>query len=335
MTQYNGLLSSIAQSLSIARGTAEDDISWKCRIVYSVLGNLALASLWDIQDEHEPISVTHFKHRIEQLTKAYFLMYPEVKAHFLPEIEKLYDEIYESYLNTGYIYHSPKRIAPAALTQAKHGNIIFQRGVPLNQRVFMSGLGLYQVSKEQTKSNHSVQSMFLLSENSLIDNWNDVVSNAQWIPFRASNDVEYLRTESPFYWSYWVRDPDRNGTVSMLRIGSYQSQLYYLYKVDEEGIFVSQLPNWMVKNYRYRTLASGCLCASATLPAIQYSIDGKIVYIKLGYLLPPAELNFLKLYSWPASFYNLPSDFSRIMDIKIFLEIKENLERIGYQFIEE
>ena len=162
MTQYNGLLSSIAQSLSIARGTAEDDISWKCRIVYSVLGNLALASLWDIQDEHEPISVTHFKHRIEQLTKAYFLMYPEVKAHFLPEIEKLYDEIYESYLNTGYIYHSPKRIAPAALTQAKHGNIIFQRGVPLNQRVFMSGLGLYQVSKEQTKSNHSVQSMFLL-----------------------------------------------------------------------------------------------------------------------------------------------------------------------------
>ena len=121
----------------------------------------------------------------------------------------------------------------------------------------------------------------------------------------------------------------------MLRIGDIEPKLYYLYQQQNGKILVSQLPYWMVEKHRYRRLAAGCLRSFGTLPATKYHMDGNVVHIQIGYLFPPEELAFVKLYSWQESYYSIPSDFSRIMDKKIFFAIKEILEETGFEFIEE
>lgn len=335
MTRYHGLLRSIARSLGVLKGLTESENAWKSRIVYSVLGKMALASLWDVQDENEPVSITHFKRRMKQLAKAFFSMYPEIRAQFLWDIDELFDEIYEIYVNTGHIYHSPYRISPAAWKHARHDRIIFQRGLPVSQNAYMSGIGMYQISDDRDEQEYSVQDMFHLSVKKIVDDWNRIVSDAQWTELHAERDVEYLRTRPPFKWGYWEREPDCKESVSMLRIGEVEPKLYYLYKFEEGKLLASQLPYWMVENYRYRMLSSGCLYSLGTLPPTKYQVDGDIVHIKIGYLLPPMELNFIKLYSWPESFYSLPSDFSRIMDKKVFFAVKKILEQAGFAFVEE
>ena len=45
MKKYNGLLSTIAQKYHILKGTHETDDEWKTRLVYSICGMMAYASL--------------------------------------------------------------------------------------------------------------------------------------------------------------------------------------------------------------------------------------------------------------------------------------------------
>jgi hypothetical protein len=69
-----------------------------------------------------------------------------------------------------------------------------------------------------------------------------------------------------------------------------------------------------------------------TLPPIEYYEDGALVHIHLNYLLPPRELEFLKLYSWPGKCTSLPCDFDRKLSKEVFKAIKEILLSEGYDF---
>ena len=55
MDKYNGLLSKVSRQYHILRGTQETEDEWKTRLVYSICGMMAYASLWD--DTEEPISI--------------------------------------------------------------------------------------------------------------------------------------------------------------------------------------------------------------------------------------------------------------------------------------
>ena len=94
---------------------------------------------------------------------------------------------------------------------------------------------------------------------------------------------------------------------------------------------MSQLPNWMTEGYEYRRIAVACLNSRGTLPETEIKTDGSIANIKIGYLYPPAELNLLKLYSWPDGF----SVFSRIIDVGIINDIRLAFETLGYSFKED
>ena len=48
--------------------------------------------------------------------------------------------------------------------------------------------------------------------------------------------------------------------------------------------------------------------------------------IKQEYLLPNAVMNFVKLYSWPARFLRVPSDFNRVMNKEVFKILREILQ---------
>ena len=120
-----------------------------------------------------------------------------------------------------------------------------------------------------------------------------------------------------------------------MRTGLKGSQLYYLYKLEDEKIMRSQLPQWQVENYNYRSLANACLYQKGVLPPCTYHCDGEVVYLNFGYLPPPAELYFWKLYTWPSSMVTIPSDFNRICTRTVFNIIKKIMQKQGYEFIEE
>lgn len=71
MNKYNGLICEIADEFHISKGEAEREEVWKARVVYSLVGRMGYASLWDIQEDLQPASVMHFKKRIGRLLKSY------------------------------------------------------------------------------------------------------------------------------------------------------------------------------------------------------------------------------------------------------------------------
>ena len=64
----NNLIESIGEQLNIPKSDGGD---WVCRVVYSIAGQLALASLWDRSEDEASVSIQHFKSRITQIFEAY------------------------------------------------------------------------------------------------------------------------------------------------------------------------------------------------------------------------------------------------------------------------
>lgn len=125
MNKYNGLLSAVAQKYNIRRGLQEAENDWKTRLIYSVCGMMAYASLWD-ETEDEPVSIVHLKRKVRSMLSSYKSMYPEL-SNSLPYISaELEDEIAGLFLSTGMVYHRPNRIAPSMKHEESHCNIVFK-----------------------------------------------------------------------------------------------------------------------------------------------------------------------------------------------------------------
>lgn len=332
MKKYNQLLTRISKEYSISRGKNENENSWKTRIIYSLLGQMALASLFDI-DEDEEISVVHLKRRVNDVLHSYIDMYDEISNNFPIERSEIAEEIYEIYLKTGVIYHSPHRVKLATKSESVQNEIKFTRGHSLEEKQMISGLGTYNIVSHYD-SETLVEEMFLLENGTLEEKWRMYSRTKQWQEYDSDSKIDYLKTTPSFSRGYWVDKPDKNA-ISILRVGPRGMQTYYLYKYEGETLFVSQLPQWQVEDYNYRSIANARLAADGVLPPTVYKYDGDIVHISFGYLPPPAELNLWKLYSWPKNCYSFPSDFNRICSRKVFEALKEVMSHQGYRFKEE
>lgn len=91
MDKYNGLLSKVSQQYHILRGTQETEDEWETRLVYSICGMMAYASLWD--DAEEPISIVHMKGRVRSVLGSYKSLYPELSGAFPHISGELEEEI--------------------------------------------------------------------------------------------------------------------------------------------------------------------------------------------------------------------------------------------------
>lgn len=347
MNKYNKLLDTIANTYHIARGDKESDERWKARVVYSLLGQMALASLLDDLEEDEvthnvcePISIAHFKGRICAVWESYLALYPELRAFFSAESKTLCDDIYDIFLKTGCIYHTAYRIASAAPSIARQGGVQFERGMPLERQQHISGLGAYLPEGdafEKAVLYPSVREMFGLQEGTLSGLWSALAANAAWSPLYAGESVEYLSHTPPFPWGH---TPSKDIDVSIARLGQPGGRLYYLYHIEDGRLLGSQLPHWLVNDPFYsgtafRTAVCACLSYHAQLPVIRYRIDGATVQAAFSHLLPPAERYWVKLYSWPLSFSDVFGNHKRVFDFGVFQAVKDILEQIGYQFAEE
>lgn len=330
MNKYNGLLSKVSRQYHILRGNQETEDEWKTRLVYSICGMMAYASLWD--DIEEPISIVHLKRRIRCMLDSYKSLYPELSGTLPYTSEELEEEITNQFLNAGVVYHRPNRIVTSKKCKAHFEGILFQRGIALNNISCVSGIGFYSKQNDETTP-INIKTMFGLEQENLQTLWQTTLSAASWEskpPFEFG--TEYLRLKPPFSRGYWVTEPDKTNTISILRTGMKGSQLYYLYRYVNAALEVSPLPQWQVENYSYRALACACLSNYGTLPPIEYFEDGALVHIRMNYLLPPRELEFLKCYSWPEICTALPCNFRRKLSVEVFAAIKNILSNEGYEF---
>jgi len=359
MNKYHELMRTIAGEYHIERGEQESHERWKARTVYSLLGRMACASLSDSLEEDElislekdemtaesggSVSITHFKRRIESTLKHYLSLYPEISTLFptdLSERKRMYKDIYETFVKSGCVYHKSNEIKAAAPCTAAQDSIWFERGMPLDRHQYISGLGAYLpigLGHGKGQVYPSVREMFCLLESTLSEFWADLVSTADWHPLQAGADMEYLPHHSPYY--HWRNVPLKDCLISVSRIGQPGSYLYYLYQIRDGQLLGSQLPQWLVNDpfydgTAYRIVTNACLAANFQLPTIQYKMDGPIVQVTFKYLPSPAELFWIKLYSWPTFFLHFPGNFRRIFSLEVFKAIKPVLEQIGYQFTEE
>lgn len=328
MNKYNNLLNNAADEYSISKGEHENLEEYKARIVYSIIGRMALASLWDMPESGD-VSILHLKNRIKELLTSYRRIYPEIEDSIDADNDAFADEMYDILLHSGCVYHEPNRIVSSAKNEGSKGGITFTRGYPLSTNQCISGLGTY--SKE-IKTNKSIKSLFLFERQPLELYWKTCISDLSWNQMEPDVNTEYLNL-FPGYSSYWVTKGDTSGKISILRVGPRGRQIYYYYKYENDSFYVSQIPYWRIEN-GYRAISNACLNAYGLLPKTEYCIDGRLVRIRFAYLPPTEELYLWKLYSWPGSFQRLDNDFVRVCTIEPFEAITSTMIELGYEFVE-
>lgn len=333
MNTFDNLLRKIANEYQIPKGEKESDDNWKMRIIYSICGMMAYASLWD-DDPYDTVSITHVKKRINMTLVDYGKMYPELSIKMPSAIEELEDEIVGQFMDAGVVYHQRDRIIPSMKKEVLFSDVLFQRGISVDNISAVSGLGFYSQKNEKSDI-AQLRLMFGLEDESLEKTWKRMESMPLMdMTLPLEGETEYLRQYPPFSKGYWTDKPDTTGALSILRTGMRGSRMYYLYRFSNNMLRITPLPKWEVEESSYRKLASACLLNKGTLPTNEYHLDGKLVSVTLNYLLPPREMNLLKLYSWPGRYTDFPCDFKRELSVNVFFAIKAVLTEQGYRFEE-
>ena len=343
------LIEKIGEDFHILRGEGEKDLDYILRLIYSLLGQMGYASLWDVEEDNagKYVSITHYKRRMYNVLQCYLDMYPQLEAklkdeEIYPQIkmgvkdigEAVIEEIFDVHVSTGMVYHGERRLAPARPKEENFEGIAFIRGKIWEKDWWVSGLGAY---RKMTATHHpeGVKKMFQLERGRFFTPWQESLKNARWDRRCPDLSLEYLRMEktSGENWGgIWQNVPVRR-QISLSRTKMKGNHDYFLYSWEDE-MRLSPLPAWQTIEGAYRSLANGCLYAQGNLPKTQYKIRGNIVEWRVKYLYPPAESDFLRLYSWPLRYTNLPSPFTRIVSKEVFFPLKGIFESIGYEFEE-
>lgn len=337
----NDLITTIGRQLNIAKSTENEQL---CQIVYSVAGQMALASLWDRTEDKASISIQHFKKRIAQIFDAYQSLFPKLEFLFPKDRTVLIDEIYSIYLRNGFFYHSVYQISPAVHTVAGFGNLLLHRGNPPDSKLFMSGLGFYSV--QNPVADNAPANMFGLQHQSFDSYLEELLNHGEWENVIWPDNTEFLRLDPPFKWGYWQQSPSKDDRISLARYGE-PNKIFAFYRYHDGSYQQKAIPEWRLHSYfsndadgygEYRRIATALLLHYHTLPEISVKLNGDFAEVKLGYRLPPSEEEFFKLYSWPVRYdftSKTPQVFTRIMARQLYPLFKHELETIGYCFVEE
>ena len=326
MNDVEDLFAQIATTFSIVRGTQEPVSSWKQRILYSFCGRTGYAALWDANGAD--VSIKSVRLRMERILCSCVEVYPETEDLMGTERFK---EIYKICEAAGLFYHRAYHVRPAVFSAASVGEITFLRGESPHECVYVSGIGSYR-RRESGAHEGNIYRMFQMVEMPLPLYWEQVTKGREWRSALYSDDMEFLREHSPNQYGYWQRRPNTHGNISLLWQGKEGGRSLYFYHCEGNDLLVSgPLPPWMTAEHRH--LANACLFVRGTLPPVRYHLDGELVHIHLGYLMPRSEENFLKLYSWGADGNN--SDFLRICTREVFEAVRVIFAARGFSFEEE
>ncbi len=339
-TMQKDFITTIAEELHIPYSSDPDSI---CRVVYSIAGKMALASLWDHVQNEETISIQYLKNRIQQVFEAYSYLYPSIIPLLTDNWSFLAKEIFSLYIRTGHIYHSPYKLSPAIPQSCQQKRICLYRGITPGSHLYMSGLGYYMVQSSQDTPIQDT--VFDIQTQSFADYLKECLSYSEWESIECSEKAQFLRLEPSFANGYWKDSPDEN-KISLVRYGE-PNRIYAFYRYHDGQYQQKAIPTWRLRDFmaedsnncnEYRRIATALLMGYSTLPAIKVSIKPKLAHIHLGYRLPPSEETFFQLYSWPLDYDfsdHSPHAFMRIMSMDVYTVFKAKLIDLGYHFVEE
>lgn len=354
------VLAAIANELDIRQDNIETKESFWARCVYSAIGRLAYGFLFDSYYEagvhKSSISIVHFKRKIQDLQRAYAEIFPEIHDILMKEIQleddtlsenmknlfesvngkpnetksSLADYIYAVFLMNGCLYHDAYHITPAKYSSVSYNGITYLRGFPINEKLKMSGLGGYQLSRNLGANGiNDVADFFRLNMKMTEDNWNHIRENLHFQETLTENQLDYLRMKEPYTKGYWVQK--FKGEYAIGRLKNTFPSVYFLCKRIDNRLEVAQLPTHL---YELFWLLNLFLKFQVKLPPTSYKIDGDLVDIQMGFLYPEAELRWFQLFSWPVSKDNsFSSPFHRIMKKDVFCNMMEVLKDRGFEFI--
>jgi|GEM_PF-426908 hypothetical protein len=355
MSESLQLLNKVQQELL---GKAYQEDIWKWHMIYSLCGQMALVSLWDAGEDSDDttdgcISIRHFKKRISQICHAYSALWLQGKP--LLRLEEL---IYTQYRRSGFLYHRDLYVAAAATQCAVCGKIKLHRGIEPEKQFLMSGLGFYQFYENGTEDKPAAE-LFGLPVQSLSAYLNEMLDGSSWHPQKEwPKGTEFLQLQRTNGGKYWKTAPDKDDCFSLARYGEIrQSYVFYRWDREQERYLASEIPLWRLQDFRadsvesceagrlgYRRIASALLLRYDRLPKIHVKIRGNLAEISLGYILPPEEEDFFRLYSWPADYSVYTTDnikgqdsnhFHRSMIQPVYRQaFRPLMESIGYTFEE-
>lgn len=361
------LARTIARDVGYAFPVCGSVSAWDyCALFYSATARLALNSVWDgSENEDGQQTVEHFKNRIIETLYAYATSVPQFRQGLgvkgIERLREIAEEVFQLYWQTGCIYRSSSekahRILAAPAKRVDFNQVTFLRGVVPGQKVKMCGAGCY-VSGEVGNVDEACR-FWGFGEKVFDSLLEDVAASLEWKPMSNVEYIEYLNTDiRPGRRSYW--DPsycDKDGLLSLARYGQKGTETYVLYRMGRDGVgTMAVLPGWRYDHpwgngvgadyttKEYLRLAAAALSARGHLPKIKHVVEGGYVRVDLGYLLPVAEENFFRLYSWPSNFAhigqavkmdndNFDQQISRVMSVEVFQAFRKMMEYQGYAFV--
>ena len=325
-------LGKIGNQLKVRQGKNETKDGYVSRIIFSAVSRIFLTALWDRLDKDREVSITHVKRRTRQQWEIFKKLFPEVLTDEC-DVYGITDAMYDTYQQNGFFYHHKGYIIPAMNKRCLTRNLCLLRGSYLDEPVIMSGMGLFQKESRMVDSWNEVAEVFQLPSRNILEAWDQSLQTARWKEMNLTGKISFARVKGNFYYGYWQNKPDQSEDASLLKVEASAS-IYYLYRFVGRNMQVAELPLWRTSKGSIYTLLNGLLKKRGALPEIHYLVRQEIVEINLGYLLPPRELAFYKLYSWHGEIKQVKNDFHRIMQVDFFLAFKKIMESKGYVFKE-
>ena len=234
----------IAKELNIGKDKSEKDVEWYRRVVYSAVGRMALATLWNENDKGE-ISVRSLKRTTYELLKAYESIVPEINStsNYGECTVMLCDSILSTMESAGFFYHRADYYRIEKTKNIKMGIVNFCRGIYATESCYMSGLGAYTKAANAEENEGTFLSLekpqFVLQK---------LIESASWRECDFEKEkVEYLKMEEPFEKGYWTGQPNFQFQYSLARINERDAflQTYYLVRNTSDGMKAAELPTWV------------------------------------------------------------------------------------------
>ncbi len=366
------LLTRMAGDLALAQGTNERAADYERRVLWSALGRMMTAALYDrVPEAHGEdakgvppegeISVVHFHRRAAHLIEAYDALFPSLGFVYalaaevrdnpsLTSFERAEKALCDCMMANGLAYHRGYYLRPPKRTRQTLAGVAFVRGLALHEPVQVSGFGAYQKesvplagtdaamvedSNEGQQEAERVRAMFQLDaplDASVLDR---LVARGTFHPAPDDAQAEYLRTDGAFRKGYWQSRPAPGLTLARVR-SPYDRKLfsYSFCRVPQRGAEEwMEVPPAYAGDYGW--LAQIVLHQAGTLPPATVRRDGALVHLSCGYLYPARERRFLSLYSWPApGARGFRAAAERVLAATFFDGFRALYEALGLSFVE-
>lgn len=328
----NQIINEMSTQLNIRKGTNELESSWHQRVLYSSIGLNMLAATYDYDDDSlfnseynkNSISMQHILKRGMQLSEVYNAI-GELKTE-----KDILENIRELYIKTGYMLHRNNRLTYPLTVYAKVEQVYLTRGQLPWTVTGMSGLGTY-MKEMNIGTLKDLTDMFHIEKHDIKKWYHAFESGISWCNIDIlPNEVEYINITENTTIGYWVTNPPRKG-VTVCRDKRNGERVYKLLRIFDT-VESYTLPSWRVDNGEYLRIALALRIKADQTPVLTVKRDDKIAVLFFGYLLPPAEQNFVELYSWPTE---KKSRWERIVSIQLLPVFIDLFKRMGYDIREE